>query len=109
MIFSEAKDASDLITLINQGQIYRFVPKPVKVGYLKVVIQSALAKHKQIADNPDILKRHIVESIDTDVEKSLMVDVEQAARRKSSGPKQSDSGASLLQKVSSGFMRLFKG
>jgi CheY-like chemotaxis protein len=47
VIFSEVKDATELIELINQGQIYRFVPKPVKVGYLKIVIQSALGKHKQ--------------------------------------------------------------
>ncbi len=108
VIFSEVKDATELIELINQGQIYRFVPKPVKVGYLKIVIQSALGKHKQIADNPDILKRHIVEGIDTEAEKGLMADVAQAAGRKSAGSTQSGGSASLLQKVTSGFMRLFR-
>ena len=108
VVISAVKDAAELVSLINQGQIYRFVPKPIEVDYLKIVIQSALDKHIQIADNPDILKRHIVEGIATDVENGLMVDVQHAARRKSAGARQSDGGASLLQKVTHDFIRLFK-
>ena len=108
VVFSKLNDADEVVTLINQGQIYRFVPKPAKVVYLKIVIQSALRKHAQLIENPDTLKRHAVQSVTADVEKSLMVDVQQSIQRKSVNSKQPDGGVSLLNKITGGFLRLFK-
>jgi serine/threonine-protein kinase len=55
-------DADTVTSLINQGQIYRFVPKPIRPGYLKLVVNSALAKHRQLRDHPVAAARHTVQS-----------------------------------------------
>lgn len=107
VVFSKLDDAAEIITLINQGQIYRFVPKPAKIPYLGIVIQSALRKHTQLMENPDIVKRHVVDGIASGIEQSLIADVEKATLRKSTIASQSDGGASLLHKIKGGFMRLF--
>jgi DNA-binding NtrC family response regulator len=107
VVFSEMNDATEVITLINQVQIYRYVPKPAKVAYLKIVIQSAQRKHTQLLADPEIMKRHLVEGVTADVEKSLMVDIEHAARRKSELAPQAHGTGSLLHKITGGFMRLF--
>ncbi|MBI2307361.1 MAG: response regulator [Rhodocyclales bacterium] len=55
---------TDLVSkLINQGQIYRFVPKPVKSGYMRMILRSALAKSAQLSDAPDLNGRHQVEAL----------------------------------------------
>lgn len=116
VVISAESDASGIIKLINEGQIYRFVPKPINAEFLKVVIASALAKHKQIAENPDFIKRHSVERIETDAESSLMLDLAktpqpavaasvQPAVAKVAGTSE---GTSFLQKISSSFRSLFK-
>lgn len=107
VVFSEMNDAAAVITLINQVQIYRYVPKPAKVPYLKIVIQSALRKHTQLVANPDILKRHIVENVAADVEEGLLIDIEKATRRKSAITKSSGNDISMLHKITGSFMRLF--
>lgn len=108
VVFSEMSDATDIIKLINQGQIYRFVPKPAKVTYISIVIHSALRKHLQLLSSPDAVKRHIVEGITSDAEKSLMTDFEKAAKRKSEVACQTDGGTALLSKFTGLFMRLFR-
>ncbi|RMF17322.1 MAG: response regulator [Gammaproteobacteria bacterium] len=54
-------DAELVINLINEGQIYRFLPKPVKPGICKINVEAALRKHRQLAENPDLRIRHIVD------------------------------------------------
>jgi serine/threonine-protein kinase len=108
VVFSDEKDAADLVALINQGQIYRFVPKPVKLGYLKIVIESAQAKHLQLKDNPDFAQRHAVERLGKEAETSLLRDIELAAGRDPRNAPRESAGISFLQRVSGGFLRLFR-
>lgn len=108
VVFSSENDAADIIALINQGQIYRFVRKPVTVAVIKTVVAAALGKHKQIMDNPDLLKRHSVEMMSADAETSLMLDVEHAAVRDHASGNQPRAGASFLKKATTGFTRLFR-
>lgn len=108
VVFSDEKDAADLITLINQGQIYRFVPKPVKLGYLKIVIESAQAKHLQLKHNPDVARRHAVEEQDQGAATSLLRDIEAVAGRDPRSTARESAGTSFLQRVSGSFLRLFR-
>lgn len=108
VVFSEMNDAAEIITLINQGQIYRYVPKPAKVTYMGIVIYSALRKHLQLLSNPDTVKRHIVEGLASDVEKGLIEDVELATRRKSGVGRQTVGETALLTRITGSFMRLFR-
>jgi len=58
------ESGTDLVSaLINRGQIYRFVPKPIKPGYLRMILRSALAKSHQLTCSPDLHARHHVESL----------------------------------------------
>jgi DNA-binding NtrC family response regulator len=63
VVLAEESGADLVSSLINQGQIYRFVPKPIKAGYLKIILRSAIAKHQQLKQDPALLRRHQVEAI----------------------------------------------
>ncbi len=54
------RDNGTLIELINQGQIYRFLPKPVSRGLCGRSIQSALQHHQQLRTRPQLRHRHAV-------------------------------------------------
>jgi serine/threonine-protein kinase len=108
VVFSEMNDAADIITLINQGQIYRYVQKPAKMNYMGIVIHSALRKHQQLLESPDMVKRHIVEGLDSDVKKGLIEDVELATLRNSAVARRTVGEVAILSRITSSFLRLFR-
>jgi DNA-binding NtrC family response regulator len=63
LVVAESADIAHITSLINEGQIYRFVTKPIRTGQLKIFINSALRYYKQLADNPKLQARHKVEKI----------------------------------------------
>lgn len=69
-------DADIVVGLINEGQVYRFVPKPVRSGYLKLVINAALLKHRQLVETPGLAGRYVGEVMADERLASLMRDVE---------------------------------
>jgi serine/threonine-protein kinase len=58
IVLTESMDSSLITKLINQGQIYRFIPKPVKAGFLRLTLKSALVRHKELLDNPALSERY---------------------------------------------------
>ena len=98
-------DADTVAALINQGQIYRFVPKPVRPGYLKLVLNSALRKHSILALDPALNGRHAVEATPAGAVDSLMIDVQRAAMQYEARRQAARSG--LMAAVGAGFRRLF--
>jgi DNA-binding NtrC family response regulator len=58
---SHLRDSRILIELINQGQVYRFLPKPLSRELLKRSLQSALAHYQKLKGAPALLRRHVVE------------------------------------------------
>ena len=65
IVLSDGADANTAISLINQGQIYRYLPKPLQSGRLKISISSALNYYKNCKLNPVQMKRHTVETVTT--------------------------------------------
>ncbi len=63
IVLTDSADANTAISLINQGQIYRYLPKPVKSGRLKMSIASALEYAGKCKSSPDQVKRHAVEEV----------------------------------------------
>ena len=63
IVLTDSADANTAISLINQGQIYRYLPKPVKSGRLKMSIASALEYAGKCKSSPDHVKRHAVEEV----------------------------------------------
>jgi len=78
VVFSDQNDAEVVMTLINQGQVYRFIPKPFKPGFIRIVINAALRRHRELLDNPALRRRFAVEPVAQDAAESLLRDVRQA-------------------------------
>jgi DNA-binding NtrC family response regulator len=59
---SPHRDVLDMVWLINHGQIFRFLRKPLSPGRCAVSLQAALQHHRVLLKNPDLVKRHEVEA-----------------------------------------------
>jgi DNA-binding NtrC family response regulator len=100
--------ATDLVSkLINQGQVYRFVPKPVKTGYMRMILRSALAKSHQLAQTPDMNSRHQVESLPEAECETFVRDLSTAA--KPSSPEKSLAAEASPGMIGGFLKRLFGG
>jgi DNA-binding NtrC family response regulator len=60
VIASERSDAHTLISLINEGQIYRFLLKPVPRGQCRLWLTSAVKKFEALANSEEALARYRV-------------------------------------------------
>jgi DNA-binding NtrC family response regulator len=60
VIASERSDAQALITMINYGQIFRFLLKPLQIGQCRLWLESAVNKHVELRRNPHLVQRHRV-------------------------------------------------
>lgn len=54
-------DTSQLVGLINQGQVHRVLPKPMRKVITLRGIQSGIDRSREIQNRPDIARRHKVE------------------------------------------------
>ncbi len=59
---SEHRDVMDMVWLINHGQIFRFLRKPLSPGRCAVSLQAALQYHRALLRNPSLARRHEVDS-----------------------------------------------
>ena len=121
VVFSDQNDAEVVMTLINQGQVYRFIPKPFKPGFIRIVLNAALKRHRELLDSPGLRRRFAVEPVAQDAAESLLRDVRRAvttavpmmpqpAAATPTGvvaPAAADEG--LASRLSAGFRRLFGG
>lgn len=119
VVFSGVQDAQVVMNLINQGQVYRFIPKPFKPGLIRLIVESAIKRHRQLADSPEARRRFQVESAGDEARRSLHRDVETAALAfagtGAAAPmaaagfvaEAAEGGEGFLQRVSGTFRRLF--
>jgi DNA-binding NtrC family response regulator len=61
---SPHRDVLDMVWLINHGQIFRFLRKPLSPGRCAVSLQAALKHHRMLLKNPDMVQRYKVEASD---------------------------------------------
>ncbi|HLA36149.1 MAG TPA: response regulator [Rhodocyclaceae bacterium] len=124
VVFSNVQDAEYVIALINQGQVYRFIPKPFKAGFIKVIIDTAMKRHDQLLKNPELHKRFKVEATTEGAMESLLKDVESiaastqplasatpvvTARPTTAAAAPPEQGKALLGRITMGFRKLFGG
>jgi DNA-binding NtrC family response regulator len=62
LVVTPFRDVGSLVELINQGQIYRFLPKPVRSGPMSMSITSALRHQEKLALLPGVRAAHAVEA-----------------------------------------------
>lgn len=74
LMLSAERDSVTISRLINEGQIYRFIGKPVGPGYTRRTVRSALAKHRDLLARPLYTARHAVQrSDDEDFERAYEI------------------------------------
>jgi len=61
VILTERADAGMAIELINRGQIYRFITKPIQDLSCRIAVDSALRQHQRLAHRPDLHSRYAVQ------------------------------------------------
>lgn len=61
IVVSDSRDTTDMITLINHGQVFRYVLKPVDPQSLRNEINAAAMRHLHLSTHPEALLRHQVE------------------------------------------------
>lgn len=64
MVASPHRDAELMVRLINHGQVFRFVDKPLSSTACKRHVREAIKKHIQLRDNPELISRHQVVKTD---------------------------------------------
>lgn len=60
IVLTQLRDYELLVELINQGQVFRFHPKPGHVGTFVKNMQSALDYHQVLQTQPELRQRHQV-------------------------------------------------
>jgi len=64
VVLTKFNDANMVVGLINHGQIFRYLGKPVHQAQLRVSIEAALTYHAKCRRQPKLLTRHRVDRID---------------------------------------------
>lgn len=57
IVMAASADAEEVIELINQAKIYRYVPAPCKPARLRYFIESAVAQSRRYVSNPILLRQ----------------------------------------------------
>jgi DNA-binding NtrC family response regulator len=65
---SEHRDVLDMVWLINHGQIFRFLRKPLSPGRCAVSLKAGLEHHQKLLRNPELVRRYAVEQTQDDSE-----------------------------------------
>lgn len=60
VVVSDTRDTTDMVRLINYGQIFRFVQKPVETTQLQQAVKSAAEKNAELEFVPGAVHRHTV-------------------------------------------------
>ncbi len=60
VILTERTDAHSAIELINQGQIFRMISKPLHDSQARIAIKSAVRQHQRLSHAPQLTKRYEV-------------------------------------------------
>ena len=73
IVVSNGRDTTDMINLINYGQVFRYVLKPIEPEQLRGDINAAVIQHLYLLNNPESAKRHhVLDSPDPEDESSSM-------------------------------------
>ncbi len=66
IVASKRSDAHLLINLINHGEVFRFLLKPVSIGQCRLWLASAVNRHEELVSRPGATGRHrVIRQADT--------------------------------------------
>jgi DNA-binding NtrC family response regulator len=61
IVLTPFQDIGTLVGLINEGQVFRLLPKPIRKGPLAMNLASALKHHRALKAAPKLAQRHLVQ------------------------------------------------
>ena len=61
MVLTSFRDSAALVDLINEGQVHRFLPKPIRHRLMLKSINDALEHYTRLKTVPELARRHRVE------------------------------------------------
>ena len=76
ILAAQRSDANMLIDLINQGQVFRFLLKPVPQAQCRIWLRSAVSKHLEMLQSPDVMLRHVVDEPEIEETAQTLVPIE---------------------------------
>lgn len=107
IVVTESDDSNLICRMINQGQIYRFITKPLKAGNLRLALKSAIAKRSELLEHPSLSNRHQVAEMSSEdtlrFEKSMFFPVHRSNQEESNGHQE----VGVARKLGGFFRRLF--
>jgi serine/threonine-protein kinase len=62
VVMTERANAQTAIELINEGQVYRMLIKPVRMGTCRLSVDSAIGRYWQLKQNPQAARRYTAAS-----------------------------------------------
>ena len=63
IVLTSFADTAQFVDLINQGQVFRLLPKPLRRGAFGMSLSSALRQHQMLAQRPALRAAHTVEAL----------------------------------------------
>lgn len=72
VVLTTFRDTAQLVGLINQGQVHRVLPKPVRKVMTLRGIQSGIERSREIRSRPEIARRHKVEAPKQELDPGLI-------------------------------------
>ncbi|MEO0346789.1 MAG: response regulator [Pseudomonadota bacterium] len=74
IVVSDDRDAAEMISLINHGQVFRYMAKPVNHDRLMQNVNGGALRHLQMRADPNLIPRMAVEQTQEEAEQSGAVD-----------------------------------
>ncbi|TAJ54806.1 MAG: response regulator [Nevskiaceae bacterium] len=71
IVLTPFQDIGTLVGLINEGQVFRLLPKPIRKGPLAMNLASALKHHRALKAAPKLAQRHVVQPVKAPEEASV--------------------------------------
>lgn len=81
LVISSTDKADQLIELINEGQVFRYISFPLRVGLMKMYLFSALRYSRQLRFRPALAKRHVADAIRDPTQQRLSIELKQKLGR----------------------------
>lgn len=72
VVLTSFRDTAQLVGLINQGQVHRVLPKPMRKTMTLRGIQSGIDRSREIQSRPETARRHKVETPKQEVDPGLL-------------------------------------
>lgn len=81
IVLSRFQDSALLVELVNQGQIHRYLPKPIRATMTARGVLSGIQRHREIRRTPALSHRHRVEPAARQADGNLVQRIRGLVRR----------------------------